>query len=103
MVEKLNSLPELEKLFEKQALTPPRKDLAESEVVKRNKFISETALAILPYTRSRPGLPDYPEISFQLQLLSEEVVTGRLSPEEALKQYGSQVEAIVGKENVVRK
>jgi len=100
---KLNSLSSLEKLFAKQALTPTRKDLAESETVKRNKFISETALALLPFTRSRPGLPDYPEVSFQVQLMTEEVVTAKLSPEAALKEYGQALERIVGKNNVIRK
>ena len=102
VIEQLNTLPSLEKLFEKQALTPTRKDLAASPAVSRLPFISQTASEILPYTRSRPGLPDYPEISFQLQLLSEEVITGRLTPGQALAQYGKQVEAIVGKENVIR-
>ena len=103
VIARLNSISGLEKLFQKQAFTPPRKDLAQSPVVSQNKFISETALALLPYTRSRPGLPDYPEISFQLQLLSEQIVTGKLSPDQALTKYREAVELIVGKENTIRK
>jgi len=103
VIEKLNSLNSLEKLFSRQALTPVRKDLARSQVVAKNKFIAESALALLPHTRSRPGLSDYPEISFLLQLMTEEVVTGRLSPNAALQEYGKSVERIVGREKVIRK
>jgi len=103
VVARLNTLPSLERLFELQALTPTRKDLSASPAVARLPFISETAQQILPFTRSRPGLSDYPEISFQLQLMTEEVVTGRLSPEQALAQFGKAVELIVGKDNVINK
>ena len=103
VIEKLNTLASLERLYAKQALTPPRKELAQSQVVAKNKFIAETALALLPYTRSRPGLSDYPEISFLIQLMTEEVVTGKLSPEAALEEFGKGVERIVGRGNVVRK
>jgi len=103
VMEELNTLPGLEKLFEKQPLTPARKDLAQSEVFKQNRFISETALALLPYTRSRPGLPEYPEVSFLIQLMTEEVILGRSSPEEALAKFRGELERVVGEENVIRK
>jgi len=103
VISRLNSLSSLEKLFQKQAFTPPRKDLALSPVVSPDKFISETALALLPYTRSRPGLPEYPEISFHLQLLSEQIITGKYPPAVALQQYREAVERIVGKENTIQK
>ena len=103
VIARLNSISGLEKLFQKQAFTPPRKDLAQSPVVSQNKFISETALALLPYTRSRPGLPDYPEISFQLQLLSEQIITAKYPPAVALQQYREAIERIVGEENTIQK
>ena len=103
MVARLNTLSSLEKLFQKQAFTPTRKDLAQSTVVATQPFIAQTAPAILPFTRSRPGLPDYPEISFYLQLLSEQIITGKLSPDAALKEFGRSVENIVGKENTIQK
>jgi multiple sugar transport system substrate-binding protein len=53
----------------------------------------------MPYTTVRPGKPEYPEISYQAQLLTEQIVTG-VSPEKALENYGQAVIAIVGAENV---
>ncbi len=103
VVARLNTLSSLEKLFQKQAFTPTRKDLAQSTVVATQPFIAQTAPAILPFTRSRPGLPDYPEISFYLQLLSEQIITGKLTPDAALKEFGRSVENIVGKENTIQK
>ena len=99
VIARLNSLAGLEKLFQHQAFTPPRKDLAQSPIVSQNKFIAETALALLPYTRSRPGLPDYPEISFSLQLLSEQIITARYPNTVALQQYREAVDRIAGREN----
>ncbi len=56
--------------------------------------MSEMAKALLPLTTVRPMLPGYPKISYEAQLMTERVVAGVMSPEEAMKD-------IVGPENVI--
>lgn len=57
---------------------------------------------VLPYTTIRPQLPEYNRVSAEAQLMTERVVSGEMSPEEALAAYDEAVTAIVGEENVVR-
>lgn len=87
-------------LFKIKPFVPPSKDLAENPIVKKDKFISETSKLLVPYTTFRPGFPEYPEISFQAQLATERVVTGQMSPEDAMKEFAKSVTEIVGKDKV---
>lgn len=63
--------------------------------------MSEMAKALLPYTTVRPMLPGYPKISYQVQLMTERVVSGLMSPEEAMAAYAEALKEIVGAENVI--
>lgn len=63
--------------------------------------MSEMAKALLPYTTVRPMLPGYPQISYQAQLMTERVVSGLMSPEEAMAAYAEALKEIVGAENVI--
>lgn len=59
------------------------------------------AEALLPLTTVRPMLPGYPKISYEAQLMTEQVVAATMTPEEALAAYSQALKDIVGAENVV--
>jgi len=64
-------------------------------------FLTETASALGPYTTARPNLGVYPEISFQAQLMTERVVSGEMTPLQAMDAYARAVADIAGADNVV--
>jgi multiple sugar transport system substrate-binding protein len=64
-------------------------------------FLTEVSQALLPLTTARPNDPDYNSVSMEIQRMTEAVVSGELSPEEAMAQYRSAVIALVGEENTV--
>lgn len=64
-------------------------------------FLTETSQALLPLTTARPNDPHYNAVSQEIQRMTEAVVSGELSPEEAMAQYKAAVTAIVGEENTV--
>lgn len=102
LVMALNDLERQKRLFLKKPFTPTRKDLAELPEVKAYKFISETARELMPYTSFRPALPEYPEVSFQVQYLTERVATGQLGVDEAIEEFGKAVGNVVGKSKVCK-
>lgn len=55
----------------------------------------------LPLTTVRPLLPEYPLISYEAQLMTERVISGEMTPEEAMAAYAEAVTAIVGEENTL--
>ena len=55
----------------------------------------------LPLTTIRPQLPEYNQVSEQARLMTERVVSGEMTPEEAMAAYAEAVVGIVGEENVV--
>jgi multiple sugar transport system substrate-binding protein len=59
------------------------------------------AEALLPLTTVRPMLPGYPKISYEAQLMTEQVVAATMTPEEALAAYSQAIKDIVGAENVI--
>lgn len=89
----------LVELFNKKPFSPIYEEFVELPAVKENAFIADTSKALMPYTTIRPAKPEYPEISYQAQLLTEQIVMG-VSPEKALEGYGQGVISIVGAENV---
>jgi multiple sugar transport system substrate-binding protein len=89
----------LVKLFNIKPFSPIYKEFVELPEVKENAFIADTSRVLMPYTTIRPAKPEYPEISYQAQLLTEQIVMG-VSPEKALENYGQGVISIVGAENV---
>ncbi len=83
-----------------QAIQPritARTDVA----IPNNPFLTETSQTLLPPTTARPNDPNYNAVSSEIQRMTEAVVSGELSPEEAMAQYKSAVIAIVGEENTV--
>jgi len=64
--------------------------------------MSAMAEKLLPVSTVRPQLPAYPRISVEAQLMTERVITGEMTPEEAMEAYAEAVVELVGEENVIR-
>jgi len=64
-------------------------------------FLTDTASALGPLTTARPNLAVYPEISFQAQLMTERVISGEMTPMQAMDAYARAVADIAGSDNVV--
>ena len=69
--------------------------------IPNNPFLTETSQTLLPLTTARPNDPNYNAVSQEIQRMTEAVVSGELSPEEAMAQYKAAVTSIVGEENTV--
>ena len=96
----LSFMNESEQLAAFQKLQPritARTDVA----IPDNPFLTETSQALLPLTTARPNDPNYNAVSSEIQRMTEAVVSGELSPEDAMAQYKAAVIAIVGEENTV--
>lgn len=67
-----------------------------------DETMSRIAEQVLPLTTIRPQLPEYNQVSAEAQLMTERVVSGEMSPEEAMAAFDEAVTALVGEENVIR-
>ena len=63
-------------------------------------LLSFIAEEVLPITWYRPGFEEYPQVSDTLVEMTEDVVAGRRTPEEASAEFGAQVEGLVGGDDV---
>jgi multiple sugar transport system substrate-binding protein len=82
--------------------TQPRIRARTDVPVTGDETMSRIAEEVLPLTTIRPQLPAYNQVSSEAQLMTERVVSGEMSPEEAMQAYDEAVTAIVGEENVIR-
>jgi multiple sugar transport system substrate-binding protein len=69
--------------------------------IPNSAFLTETSQTLLPLTTARPNDADYNSVSQEIQRMTEAVVSGELSPEDAMAQYKAAVVAIVGEDNTV--
>ncbi len=81
-------------------LIQPRINFRDDVPVGGDPVMSAMAEALLPLTTVRPMLPAYSQISYQAQLMTERVVSGEMTPEEAMAAYAEAVTELVGEENV---
>ncbi len=79
----------------------PRIRIRDDVPVPDNVFLTETAAALAPFTTARPNLAVYPEISYQAQLMTERVISGEMTPVEAMNAFAQAVTDLVGAGNVV--
>lgn len=79
----------------------PRITARTDVAIPNSPFLTETSQALLPITTARPNDPSYNAVSAEIQRMTESVVSGELSPEEALAQYKASVIRIVGADNTV--
>lgn len=64
-------------------------------------FLTDTAKTLLPLTTARPNDANYNKVSAEIQRMTESVVSGEMSPEDAMAQYKAAVIKIVGEANTV--
>jgi multiple sugar transport system substrate-binding protein len=69
------------------------------EVLAGDPMLSFVADKVLPITRYRPGLADYPKVSAALQQATADIVAGK-SPDDAAKSYQDAVVKAVGEGSV---
>lgn len=72
-----------------------QRDDVNSEVLSGDPMLSFVAAKVLPITRFRPGLADYPKVSSALQQATADVIGGK-SPDEAAAGYQQNLVKIVG-------
>lgn len=82
-------------------LIEPRMRVRNDVAVPGEPLLTEMARELLPLTTVRPPLPEYPRVSEAAQRMTERVVRGEMSPEEAMEEYAQSVEALVGEENTL--
>lgn len=69
--------------------------------VPNDPIMTRIASDVLPLTTIRPQLPEYNQVSAQAQLMTERVVSGEMSPMEAMEAYAAAVTELVGADNVI--
>ena len=79
----------------------PRIRIREDIEVIGDPEMSRMAEELLPVSTVRPQLPEYPRISEEAQRMTERVVSGEMTPDEAMAAYVEAVIDIVGEENVI--
>jgi len=82
------------------ARIPARRDVAEHPIITENEFASALTDSLADLTTQRPGFEEYPSVSREAQIITGEVATGALTPEEAMREFKEAVEDIVGVDNV---
>ncbi len=80
----------------------PREDVAKEKSYLEIEMFEE-ATEFLQHTNFRPAVDKYPNVSTVIQSLVEDVVTDRITPEEAAEMYKKEVTKIVGKDNVTER
>lgn len=70
--------------------------------VPNDAIMTRIASEVLPLSAIRPQLPEYNQVSAQIQLMTERIVSGEMSPAEAMEAYDAAVTEIVGEDNVIR-
>lgn len=70
--------------------------------VPNDAIMTRIATDVLPLSAIRPQLPEYNQVSAQIQLMTERIVSGEMTPMEAMEAYDAAVTEIVGEDNVLR-
>ena len=65
-------------------------------------FNAALAEQVLPYQSFRPGDANYNQVSEQIQIATEKILLGEANAQEAMDQFATAVEGIVGADNVKR-
>ena len=67
-----------------------------SEPLKQSVPFFEEMVSMIPYGRSRPNIPEYPEIAEQVTQAIQQVYNGSASPREALDMAAAKSAASLG-------
>ncbi|WP_367128697.1 extracellular solute-binding protein [Saccharothrix sp. HUAS TT1] len=100
LVEFLNSAEAVKSALAGNAQVTQRTDVND-EVLAGDPMLGFIAERVLPITRYRPGLADYPKVSAALQQATADVIAGR-SPDEAARSYEDALVKAVGEDSVAR-
>jgi multiple sugar transport system substrate-binding protein len=57
----------------------------------------QTALETYPKAEARPPIPEWPEISHEIQVMVQDVLTGKATPEEAVAKAAANIDALLQK------
>jgi multiple sugar transport system substrate-binding protein len=79
----------------------PRIRVRDDVPVPGSPFLTETAAALGPLTTARPNEAVYAKISHQAQLMTERVVSGQMTPLQAMNAYADAVTELVGRAKTV--
>jgi multiple sugar transport system substrate-binding protein len=66
-----------------------------------SQYLQATQKSLLPLTTARPNDPNYNKVSAEIQRMTESVVSGELSPADAMAAYKAAVIGIVGEADTV--
>lgn len=81
----------------------PRISSRDDVSVPNDEFLTTVAHTLLPFTVARPNNDDYAQVSEAIERMTENVVSGQMSPEDAMNTYADAVTQIVGADNTVDK
>lgn len=82
-------------------LIQPRISFRDDVSVAGDPVMTAMAEALRPLSTVRPQLPVYPQVSAEAQLMTERVVSGEMTPMEAMEAYQQAVTELVGEDNVL--
>jgi multiple sugar transport system substrate-binding protein len=82
-------------------LAQPRISVRNDVPTAGDPTMTAMADAVLALSTVRPQLPEYSAISVEVQRMTERVVSGEMTPEEAMAAYAEAVIALVGAENTL--
>lgn len=89
---------EMQTEFQKIA---PRLRARQDVPITQDPIMTDMAKTLLPLTVIRPKLAIYPKVSTEIQLMTERVVSGQMTPLQAMNAYAEAVKKLVGAENVI--
>jgi multiple sugar transport system substrate-binding protein len=98
LLEFMNSADAVKAYLGDSAQVTQREDV-NSEVLKGDPMLNFIATEVLPLTRFRPGLADYPKVSTALQQATADVVAGK-SADDAASAYRDALAKAVGEDSV---
>lgn len=75
-----------------------RKDVAKDPEYVNSQPSVEFFTDLVPVTQYRPALPAYPKVSTEIQVATENVMTGKTEPADAATEYDEAVTGIVGED-----
>ena len=79
---------------------PVRRDVAAKPMYKQSNPSADFFSDLVSVTHYRPALPPYAQISYEIQVAMEAVMTGQATPEQAMNDYVSELKRIVGAQHV---
>lgn len=82
-------------------LAQPRISFRDDVPTAGDATMTAMAEAMLELSTVRPQLPEYPALSVEAQRMTERVITGEMTPEDAMAAYAEAVTALVGAENTI--